>query len=319
MAARPESPPKGGVISGRRWHTGGPMIRTLCIVSALLLSSAVARGQGAPGTNLTVAVTVQRIQMRGDTAFVQYVVQNSPRSAEELWSFTVDAPSRPLRVVRPQARERWTTGVAAQGLQVASWAALGANIAAGARTPPLEFSALGLPAMVTYWAGGYFPVPDYEPVDEDAEDTLPALTPQQSLSANAVAGQTVGVEPFPTDLSPGYLLARLRTLTDSACRLGWIQGRGTCRELAEHLDQAGRELQRGQREEARNHLREFVTDVRERAGRRPGEEERGDDQREERDDRGAAVNSSAYWLLTVNAEYVLTRLCEPGGACREDR
>lgn len=289
------------------------MIRTLGAVIALLLSSAVARGQGAPGTNLTVAVSVQRIQMRGDTAFVQYVVRNSPTSAEELWNFTVDAPSRPLRVVRPQARERWTTGVSAQGLQVARWAVLGTHVAAGARTPSLEYSALGLPAMAAYWAGGYFPVPDYEPVDEDA---LPALSPQQGLAANAVPGQTVGVVPFPTDLSPGNLLARLRALSDSACSLGWIQGRGTCRELGAHLDQASRELQRGRREEARAHLREFVRDVRERSGRGPGEAERGDDERE---DRGAAVNSSAYWLLTVNAEYLLTQLCEPGGRCREDR
>ncbi len=135
----------------------------------------------------------------------------------------------------------------------------------------------------------------------------------------AVVGQTVGVAPFPTDLSPGNLLARLQALADSACRLGWIQGRGTCRELATHLDQANRELQRGRREEARQHLREFVRDLRERSGRRPGEGERGDDERGDREDRGAAVNSSAYWLLTVNAEYSLTHLCEPGGACREGR
>ena len=294
----------------------GSLIRTLCIVSVLLLSSAIARAQGAPGTNLTVAVGVQRIQIRGDTAFVQYIVRNSPRSAEELWNFTVSAPSRPLRVVRPQAHERWTTEVSAQGLQVARWAVLGTHVAAGARTPTLEYSALGLPAMVTYWAGGYFPVPDYEPVDED---TLRAVTPQQALAANAVVGQTVGVEPFPTDLSSENLLARLRALTDSACALGWIKERGACRELDEHLDQASRELQRGRREDAREHLREFIGDLRQRAGWRPEDDVEGHGWREDRDERQAAVNSSAYWLLTVNADYLLTHLCEPGGPCREDR
>jgi hypothetical protein len=201
------------------------------------------------------------------------------------------------------------TGTLFQGLSVARWAGEDSLVPAGAQSPVFTFRALGLPGVVTYWAGGYFEVPSYEPVDE--EDTLPALTPHQVLSANAVAGQTVGVEPFPTDVSPGHLLARLHALADSACSLGWIQGRGTCRELAAHLDQAGRELQRGRREEAREHLREFVRDLRERSGRRPGEEGRGDDERGERgerDDRGAAVNSSAYWLLTVNAEYLLAHL-----------
>ena len=291
------------------------MIRTLWVTGALLCLGGPAWGQGPPGTNLTVDVAVQRIQLRGDTVAMQYSVRNSPRSAEDLWSFTVEAPSPPLHVSLPQPAEDWMTAVLMQGLPVARWVTLGNHVRRGAGTPDLSFAAVGLPGMVDYWAGGYFPVPDYEPVDED---TLRAVTPRQALAANAVVGQTVGVEPFPTDLSPGNLLARLRVLTDSACSLGWIQGRGTCHELDEHLDQAGRELQRGRREDAREHLREFLGDLRVRAGRRSEDDVEGHGWREDRDERQTAVNSSAYWLLVVNAEYLLRHLCEPGERCQED-
>ena len=55
-------------------------------------------------SQLTVAVEPSALEIRGDTVRVSYRVTSSERSTAELLMFTVDAPSRALRVEIPADR-----------------------------------------------------------------------------------------------------------------------------------------------------------------------------------------------------------------------
>jgi hypothetical protein len=262
-------------------------MRTVLCATFLSVLALSAWGQGPPGTNLSVDVRVSRIAARGDTTAVEYVLTNSPTSQEELFGFTVEAPAPITRIQVPEPQEQWTTDTKVKGLSVASWGMLDPQLARGASSPPLVFEAIGLPAIVTYWAEGWFPVPTYEPV------VLPNTPPpaREALSANAVTGKTVGVEPFPADVGPANLLGRLRGLSDQACGdLAWITSATLCSGLKKRLEQATQTLAQGSNSGARAQLESFLTELSGQHGP------------------GLPVNDNAYWLLKVNAEFILSRI-----------
>lgn len=261
-------------------------MRFLVAVAALSLGPALGAGQGPPGTNLVVDVRVAAVSMRGDTTEVTYVLRNNATSAERLFGFTVDAPSPVRRISRPEPQENWLAEVAYATRSVAAWGALGQQMMPGQESPPLEFEAVGLPAIVTSWVEGYYP-----PSTEIPSDTLPLEDPMVGLEGHSVRGSTVGVEPFPSDLGGGNLLLRLRGLLDQSCGdLGWISNALVCATLGANLDNARQAVSQGDAATARNHLTIFLTQLEaEHAG-------------------GVVVNDSAYWLLKVNGEFIHGRL-----------
>ena len=92
----------------------------------------VALSQGVPGTNLVVDVQVAGVSMSGDVVHVEYVLRNRPESTEDLFVFTVDAPSPVLHIQRPEPPEGWRTSSQYRGSSVARWTMLGAHLAPGA-------------------------------------------------------------------------------------------------------------------------------------------------------------------------------------------
>ena len=168
----------------------------------------------------------------GDTILASFVVSNSPNSRERLFRFMVDGPAPVVRIDKPMPAENWVTSTRHKGVSVASWGILEAMVPPGSSSPTLTFAAIGLPAVVTYWATGHFRPPPYQPLEEVRERP----TPRAAIAAGSVSGRTVGVEPFPADLGPASLLARLRGLTDQACdSLGWIRRGSTCGSLRGNL------------------------------------------------------------------------------------
>ncbi|MGH2609593.1 MAG: FIMAH domain-containing protein [Tepidiformaceae bacterium] len=170
------------------------------------------------------------------------------------------------------------------------WVALDdTDVPPGAQSPALSFEAIGLPSVVTYYAGGHFPPSPYEPIEEP----VPARTPREVLGANAVRGQIVGIDAIPSARSPTGLLERLIGLQAQACGdLAWITSAGVCQSLQVKLDHAQRALTEGKAKDARNHLEAFLQELEAQHGPEPGKH----------------VTDNAYWLLKVNAEYILGRL-----------
>ncbi|HEX7117997.1 MAG TPA: hypothetical protein VF212_04380 [Longimicrobiales bacterium] len=85
----------------------------------------------------------------------------------------------------------------------------------------------------------------------------------------------------------------IRADLDRACTdLAWITNPGVCRSLQAKLDAAARALERGESEAARGPLASFLQELDAQHGAGPGK----------------PVSDNAYWLLKINAEYLIERL-----------
>ena len=157
----------------------------------------------------------------------------------------------------------------------------------GSTTPQLYFEAVGLPGILTYWAGGDFPPP---PVD-DASDAKP---PPDLLATEMINGKTVGVEPWPPDRTAKALLARLRSLSQRSCGspLKWITTSALCAKLIEYLDQADTYRALGETIQAKSSLTSYISAL---SGKASGAFASG-------------VTASGYWLLKPNASIVISKL-----------
>ena len=91
---------------------------------------------------------------------------------------------------------------------VAEW--VGGIIPPGSSTPELHFDAVGLPGIVTYWAGGIFVFPSRDEENNNSPEPDP-------LATEMINGQTVGVDSWPADRTAKALIARLRRLTQRTC------------------------------------------------------------------------------------------------------
>jgi len=250
-------------------------------LGALVLLPGLALGQ-APGTNIVIDVMVTEVAILGNRARVEYVLENSTESTEQLFQFSVDAPSPVLSILRPQPEQDWRTRTSYRTRSVARWTVLGEQMAPGDSSPALVFEAVGLPGIVTHRVRGYVPPPPLT-------DTSAVATPSDPLLENSVPGKTVGVEPFPADLSPINLVRRLQAITDETCgELVWIGNPGVCNSLKNKLENAEGSLRQGRTNEAQEQLGALLNEL--------------------EAQRGKHVNDSAYWLLRTNAEVVLSTL-----------
>ena len=236
----------------------------------------LAPGQGPPGTNLIVDVRVSSVTLAGDTARVEYLLSNRATSVEKLVFFTVNAPAPPVSVTIPEPNAAWDAFTTHRNRPMASWIAL-KTIAQGAASPPLSFRAIGLPAVVTAWYRGNS-LPTLGEGDPDAPEpdpTIPTLD-EDPLLTLSVPVHTVGIDPLPPGATPGSLTTRLEGLTAQACALGWITQASLCNTLRGHLTAQP------------SRLAAFQNDLA--AGHTPG----------------GPVTDNAYWLLKVNADYILS-------------
>ena len=239
---------------------------------------------------------------------IRYTIANHRASEQSANILQVEARV-PVVEIRVPARQ-W---VHVAGDSVAFWgsASRQQDIAPGASRSGFEIRARGLPGIVRFWVEGYFAVPTMSEADAER------LGPQPRVEDNSFAGLTVGVV-LVEDLTVGGLLSRLRGLEAQACTLGWITNRGVCHSLAKKLDHAARALARGRPDEAKRRLKSFLRELAAQHRARPDEQEEEEEeehegQHHEREaeperERGKHVTDNAFWLLKINAEYLLSRL-----------
>ncbi len=247
--------------------------------------------QGNPGTNLTVVVKVVTATQIGDTTHVRYVLANQAQSQESLFTFTVDAPATVLSIIRPGPRTEWSIATVYRQRSVAGWAVLGRFVVPGDSTPTLEFSARGLPTVVSAWYRGHYSPPATFESDPDTANyvNVPDVDP---LIANSVETKTVGVGPIAPGTSDSALIVRLGNLRGQACSLTWITDATLCSSLQAKLDRAARDLEHGRNAAAKTDLQSFNDLLTANHGAGTPN----------------TVGDSAFWLLKVNADYVIGRL-----------
>jgi hypothetical protein len=252
-------------------------MRRLCL-TLLIAVSTTAMAQ-APGTQLTVDVTIKSLVLRGDTVGITYTVFNRATSRDSLFDFTVDAPAGVKIISQPLPDTSYMVLDSYHGRPVADWGFLNLLIPS-ATSIPLYFESVGLPGIVTEWAGGDVPI-----VEESA-DTLP----DDRLAVNSVQGKTVGVNPWPVDRTSKALIARLRSLTQTSCAspLTWITSATLCTKLIGYLDQAESNRAAGKRTQAKAAMNNYITSL---SGKTAGTFASG-------------VTNPGYWLLKPNADII---------------
>jgi len=237
-----------------------------------------------PAGDRLQASVLARVDRLGAALFrMTYTVSTDPASEQSGESFVVRTPVPATGVTAPAL---WM-GVATMVVDSSAvhWYPIASQqmLAPGAVRAGFSFVATGLPEIVAYRLAGHAEPPEVE------EGVPVASAP--SLWADAAAGLTVGVGPLPSDVTPASLLDRLSALSTRACGLGWIADQGICSRLVGNLDQARQELTQGNNAGGRAQLQDFLATL--------------------EDQHGLAVNDNAYWLLKVNAEFVLNHI--PGG------
>lgn len=258
----------------------------LILSTVLVLVTAKAAPSQNPGQHVKVNVTPVSIAVRGDTIGISYTVQSTTASTEKLAAFLVDAPSRVLKIARPAPVASWSTDSLWAGRPIAQWIILNL-LNPGSTTPQLYFESVGLPGILTYWAGGDFAPP---PVD-DAADAQPR---PDLLATEMINGRTVGVDPWPADRSPKSLLSRLRSLTQSSCAptLLWVTSSSLCTKLLGYVDQAETNRAAGKTAQAKSSLNSYISSL---SGKTAGTFATG-------------VTASGYWLLKPNAGIIISKL-----------
>lgn len=225
------------------------------------------------GDRLTVAVSAESASVRGDTSRVWYALRNEQTSEQAAHHFALRIDLDQYRMGGP-ARWYESPGLV-QDSAAALWSALSsqADVQPGNELVGVWVEGVGLPGITAFRIQGYYATPPYD----DSVGWRYQKAP--SFWANSVAGFTVGIEPLPGVRDVRSLLQRVRGLTERACReLGWIANPITCARLLEVFA-------RGPREDARASVHSFISQLD--AGRKAG-----------------TVNSSAYWLLKTNIEYI---------------
>jgi hypothetical protein len=236
---------------------------------------------------LSVTVSVPTVQIRGDTLRVRYRLASGAGSEQAGIFFAVRCPGT---VVRARGPLGWYASFGLIGDSAAvDWSSLAkqTDLAIGSALAGFEFEAIGALDIVGFLVQGDHPLP----VATDSTERLVMAPP--SVWADAARGQTIGVVAPPADSSPSGLTARLAALQNRVCdALGWISNRGVCQSLRAKLDDAAAAIGRGGAQAAAGQLGAYVQELDAQHGPEPGKH----------------VNDSAYWLLRVNAEYVLARL-----------
>lgn len=190
--------------------------------AGLVFAAFPANAQSLPGKNLSVAPRVRAVTISHDTSSVSYSPINAATSAERLMSFSVFTPVPPTFVSVPSQPRAWYVSRSFADRTVVTWTALGL-IAQGDSMPTLTLRGKGLPAIVNAWFQGDSMVV----MDESDTSDTPNYDELDDLSVKI---QTVGIAAAPTTQSA--LIARLRTLTDSSCTLGWITNARLCTSLS---------------------------------------------------------------------------------------
>jgi len=160
----------------------------------------------------------------------------------------------------------------------------------------LSFQSKGLPSIKRFWARGWA-----RPLFEHEYDSLRALgftkeQIQKPWYEDSFQGRTIAPQLPPVPFPPLAFLDTLISYKHQAFALGWIKNQGIVTSLDAKLDNAKRQLQRGNKTPARNMLRAFINEV---EALWKGEEHPYG---------GKQITSEAYALLKFNAEYLISRL-----------
>ncbi len=260
--------------------------------AAALLLTATALSQTIPwprGDRLTAVVSLDSVAPGGAGVLsFRYRLENRPGSEQSARILMIETRVPVLDLVAPEPARLWVHAGPQTADSLAFWgsASREQDVRPGsARTGFTLVATSGLPGVVHFWVQGRFDVPTVTEAQEDSVAEVPRV--EDNSFAGLVAGPVLV-----TDFSPGALLARLSGLHTQVCEIGWITNAGVCHSLEAKLDAARTSLGRGDTQSTKGQLGAFLDELAAQRGPEPGKH----------------VTANAYWLLKINAEFLLSRL-----------
>ncbi len=268
----------------RSGYQTSPWLALLCICAA---SASAQDSVPWPAQNqLEVTVETGATILPDDTVRLTYVITNAPTSQQAAAHFVVRTYVTQYRLGAPA---HWVSSSGSvQDSAAALWGAVFGQpeVQPGKSQGGFSFIARGLPDIVPYRVQGYSPPPTYD-------DTKPwVFKKAPSIWTNSVRGFTVGIAPLPGNLHAAQLAQRLTDLGSESCELGWIRQQGVCTSLRAKFDSARQAVEGNNTDVAIGELRDALAELEAQHGSEPGKH----------------VSDSGYWLLRINAEYLLKRL-----------
>jgi len=267
-------------------------LRAPAWAAVLCLATRVATAQVIPwprGDRLVADARVDsaRYDVTGGVLLLRYTLTIDPASEQHARVFVVQARAPVVSVRAPEPARSWVTVGPQPGDSVAFWgsASRQQDVAPGVSRPGFELRARGLPGVARFWVEGRYDAPTVSPADEDRVAEAPRV------EDNSFTGLTIGIESVDIPAASG-LLARLRGLVTRSCGLHWVTTEGVCHSLEVKLDQAQASLERGNAAAARAQLEAFLNELDAQHGPEPGKH----------------VTDNGFWLLKINAAYVVSRL-----------
>lgn len=265
-----------------------------------------------PATDIQTQIQVQVSFSTPDKFQYRYTIFSSTASRQKVYEFFVETGGAPITAIAPPG---WKF-VGVSNVLTANWGSRTADVEPGHSLGGFELSSIGLPGTVRAFTRGLAPL-----VAVESEGDIPPRIP--STYKDAVIETTVGPSTF-TFTDPSSAINRLISLKHQSVSLGWLRCREFVEDLDEKLDQAKRALAKGKPFKARKKLEQFVKKLEEQR-REQQEEAREHDKRERKDkERGRkpdrdkrkdraeeeeeCINDNAFFLLKVNAEFIISKL-----------
>lgn len=226
-------------------------------------------------------------QIRFDGRFTySYSLSNSSSARQDLVIFSLPIVSTPSVVENPSG---WTSLRPTPVNPAITWVSKDDTIRPGSQLSGFSIQVPELPGIVALkFAGHADPLafPDEPPADVG----YAALEVQREGRNSFVTLFSVGPSTFVYS-DAGLAIDRLEAFKHEAFSLGWIFGPGSdgiVKSLDAKLDAAKASIARGQNKTAANTLNAFINEL--------------------EAQRGKKINDSAFFLLKVNAEFIIGKL-----------
>ena len=256
-----------------------------------------------PSTKINVEVSVSSIILQADMFLYSYKVCSKQDSRQNIYHITFELSEFPQQPLAPQG---WTPPdenffmvdrdrKGETGIKIYGWLSDDTNnfdIKPGQCAEGFSFKSAKMPGIKAYFAQGFTKddLPRMAHGGEPSEEDEEAFGDLADFFINSVSSKTV-LPDVEASTSPVVLIDRLISLKHQAAQLGWIYGPGSdgiVNSLDVKLEAAKKSVLGNKNKTAVNQLKAFINEI--------------------EAQRGKHLNDNAYYLLKINAEFIVSGL-----------
>ena len=211
-----------------------------------------------------------------------YELISKPESEQKVETFRVEFKSQIFEILSPSGWEAYDLSKFPARKNLVSWNAdFGRDLEPGKKMKGFSITSPAQPGIVQSSALGFVQeMPGAERITSD----IPG--PPDPFE-DCVKMKTIGPDILPSD-EPVFSIDRIISLKHEAFSLGWIDNAGIANSLDQKLENAKVKISQGNKNAAKNILQAFINEL--------------------EAQRGKHINDNAFYLLKLNAEFLISKL-----------